>query len=151
MQINVEELDQSVKQALQWITEVDQRMGTHNPRLAMTALQCTLQAVRRQLDPEQVAHLAKYLPIPLKGAFFENWRPAVPQPAATRNELLGRLQETVFCNLDISVERAVKASIEVICKKVPAEVVAEFAGRLPFDLRSLWSSEPLPYPGHGAV
>ncbi|TWI54973.1 uncharacterized protein (DUF2267 family) [Pseudomonas duriflava] len=151
MQINVEPLDQSVKQALQWINEVDERMGTHNPRLAMTALQCTLQAVRRQLEPEQVAHLAKCLPIPLKGALFENWRPTAPRPAANRADFLSALQDTVFRNVGITVERAVKASIEVMCKRIPAETVAEFATRLPFDLRSLWSNEPLPYPGHGAV
>ncbi|MBA1248657.1 DUF2267 domain-containing protein [Pseudomonas luteola] len=151
MHINVEELDQSVKQALQWIADVDERMGTRNRRLAMTSLQCTLQAVRRQLDPDQVARLAKCLPIPLKGAMFENWRPAAPSPATSRSEFLGHIKETVFRNLDISVERGVKASLEVMCKRIPAEVVAEFAGRLPFDLRSLWSNEPLPYPGHGAV
>ncbi|MEW6167813.1 MAG: DUF2267 domain-containing protein [Pseudomonadota bacterium] len=148
MRTGVEELDSELRRTRQWIAAVHARLKEHDLRLAMTALQDTLHALRDQLDPELAARFAEHLPLPLKGAYYEGWRPSAARPAASADGFLARVDSSTFQRLGITVERAVKTSIEIICGFIPATELSELAAALPDDLRRLWPDEPAPYPEH---
>lgn len=146
MRTGVELLDRSLQTTLEWVGAVDARMNTRNPRLALTSLQSTLQSVRDQMTPAQAVRFADHLPLPLKGAFFEGWHPSATPRAASRDEFLARIEATAFRRIGITVERAVKASLEVLSRHIPAQVMVEASAALPPDLRSLWPDGAPPYP-----
>jgi uncharacterized protein (DUF2267 family) len=141
----IDEIDRSLQDALKWVNAVEFRMNTSSSRLAMSSLQATLQGIREQLSIEQAARFAEALPLPLKGAYYEGWHPSSPSPVATRQEFLDRIAASAFRDQSVAVERAVKAAMEVIGKKIGAAAMSEAAGTLPEDLRSLWPDEPAPY------
>lgn len=151
MSTRVDVLDRELELARQWVAAVADRLDLpQNGRLALTCLEATLQALRDHLSPEQVARLAQHLPIPLKGAYYEGWRPSAAWPAADRQEFLQRIAANKLKNRDIGVQRGVKAALEVIAQSVPAADMAEFAAELPDDLRSLWPQQPSPLPERSA-
>jgi len=141
----MESIDQSLQDALKWINAVEFRMNTSSSRTAMSALQASLQAIREQLSAEQAARFADALPLPLKGAFYDGWHPSSPSPVATRKDFLERIEASAFRDQSVAVERAVKAAMEVIAKKIGAAAMSEAAGALPEDLATLWPDEPVPY------
>lgn len=148
MRTGVEALDRSLLQTQQWVAAVDARMNARHPRLSMTVLQSTLQALREQLDPAQAARFADQLPLPLKGAFFEGWRPGAMHPAADREAFLARIEATSFRRIGLSLERAVKAALEVIAGQLPAADVAVIVAALPEDLTTLRPESAPPWPDH---
>ena len=140
----VEELDRSLAQTWHWLAEVDERMNAQNPKLAMSALQCTLQALCQQFGAEQAARFAEHLPIPLKGVFFEGWQPALPHPATSREEFLARVRDIHRSGPDFAVEQATKASLEVIAAHIPAANKEELAAALPDGLGNLGPQRQAP-------
>jgi uncharacterized protein (DUF2267 family) len=144
-QTGIESIDESLQEALKWINAVEFRMNTSSSRLAMSSLQATLQGIREQLSAEQAVRFAAPLPMPLKGAYFEGWQPTSPGIVATRKEFLDRILATALRDEEVAIERAVKAAIEVIARKMPAAEMTEAAAALPQDLATLWPDEPAPY------
>ncbi len=145
VETGIDEIDRSLQEALKWINAVEFRMNTSSSRLAMSALQATLQAMRDQLSIEQAARFGDALPLVLKGAYYEGWHPSSPSAVTTRQEFLDRIGATAFRDQSVSVERAVKAAMEVIAKKISAAAMVEVASTLPYDLTTLWPDEPVPY------
>jgi uncharacterized protein (DUF2267 family) len=141
----IDEVDESLQAVVRWIDAVEFRLNTQGGHVAMASLQATLQAIREQLNAEQAARLGNCLPLALQGYYYEGWKPTAPEPVATRRDFLERIEATAFRNQDIAVERAVKAAMEVIGKKIPAADLAEFIPMLPRDLAMLWPDEPAPY------
>jgi len=141
----IEEIDQSLQEALKWINAVEFRMNTPSSRIAMSALQATLQGIREQLSAEQAARFGDALPLALKGAFYDGWHPSAPSAVTTRKEFLDRIEASAFRDQSVAVERAVKAAMEVIAKKIGAAAMSEAASALPEDLATLWPDEPVPY------
>lgn len=143
MRTGVEVLDRSLAETQQWVSAVDARLGARNPRLAMSALEHTLQALREQLAAGQAARFADQLPLPLKGVFFEGWRPGAMQRAADREAFLARVDRSRFHRIGVSAERAVIAVLGVIAKHLPAADRAELMAALPADLDTRWP-DPVP-------
>jgi uncharacterized protein (DUF2267 family) len=142
----IEEIDLQIQAATQWSDAVEFRINPQqSSRTSWAALAATLQAIRAQLSPEAVARFAANLPLPLQGIYYEGWQPGTHTPTNTRSGFLQRLEITAWADQDITVERAVKAAMEVIARKVPAAEMAAIVQALPKDLHQLWPDEPAPY------
>jgi len=51
-------------------------LDTDNRRLAFNGLRAMLHAVRDRIGPDNAVHLGAQLPMLLRGACYENWRPS---------------------------------------------------------------------------
>ena len=62
--------------------------------MAWRALGVVLRALRDRLTVEDAAHLAAQLPLVVRGAFYEQYRPAVqPDPMRSREEFVARVAD----------------------------------------------------------
>jgi len=138
----VEEVDQAIHLTTQWIDALEFRLNTQSSRAAWAALTATLQAIGQQMNAGAAMRFGSSLPLPLRGAYYEGWKPAESTPVQTRSGFLQRIELTAWSDRDISVEAAVKAAFEVIARKVPATEMNEVVSALPMDLYALWPSEP---------
>lgn len=146
MKTGVHALEQSLRDAQGWVSSVALRLNTRNGNLALSSLKATLHAVRDQLDRGVVAALGQRLPTAVRGLYYDGWDPATaPGPAASREEMMARIEHESPRTPRIKPARAAKAALEVIFERLPATVMAPVIERLPEDLHELWPDEPAPY------
>jgi uncharacterized protein (DUF2267 family) len=73
-----------------WINELDDRLGWNNKPRSYRLLKAVLHALRDWLQLNEAADLAAQLPTLLRGAYSEQWRPAVtPVKHRTKADFFG--------------------------------------------------------------
>jgi len=78
-----------------WVHDLANQTGWDNNH-AYHVLLSTLRAIRDRLPHEEAAHLASQLPMIIRGAYYEGWRPAkTPQKYHAAEEFLERVAKGV--------------------------------------------------------
>jgi uncharacterized protein (DUF2267 family)/CBS domain-containing protein len=137
----LETFDRSIHATNAWLKEISNETGADR-RAAWRALGVVLRALRDRLTAENAAHLAAQLPLLIRGAFYEQYRPAVqPDPMRSREEFVAR----VAAGLDgggkpINAERAIKAVFSAIGRHIAEAETAKLRHTLPEDIRTLWQA-----------
>jgi len=67
--------DSTVQLTNKWLRELMLELGWKQRNRAMLALRATLHALRDRLPVAEVAQLGAQLPLLLRGAYYEGWRP----------------------------------------------------------------------------
>lgn len=142
MSNHVEALNSSMQKTNEWIRDVALELGDDNRQHAYSALRATLHALRDRLSVEQSAHLSAQLPLVLRGAYFEGWRPdQAPQRIRSREEFYEHVRREMRDTTPLFRERcedAVAASLAVISRYVDLGTSTKLMQSLPKDLRILW-------------
>ena len=68
--------DKTIQETNHWLKLMMGELGTDDRRVAFNALRAVLHALRDRIGPENAIHLGAQLPMLLRGAYYENWRPA---------------------------------------------------------------------------
>jgi uncharacterized protein (DUF2267 family)/CBS domain-containing protein len=137
----LETFDRSIHATNAWLKEISNETGADR-RAAWRALGVVLRALRDRLTAENAAHLAAQLPLLIRGAFYEQYRPAVqPDPMRSREEFVARVAD----GLDgggkpINAERAIKAVFSAIGRHIAEAETAKLRHTLPEDIRTLWQA-----------
>src|SRR5919201_4290021 len=66
-----------------WLKEIEEEVGP-DKQVAWHVLGASLRALRDRLQPELAAHLAAELPLVVRGAYYDRYRPS-EQPRLTRS------------------------------------------------------------------
>ena len=74
--VGLEGLEHTVQLTHTWINELDDRLGWNNKPRSYRLLKAVLHALRDWLQLNEAADLAAQLPTLLRGAYYEQWRPA---------------------------------------------------------------------------
>jgi uncharacterized protein (DUF2267 family) len=69
--------DQTVQLSNKWLKELMLELGWKQRNRAMLALRSTLHALRDRLPLAEAVQLGAQLPLLLRGAYYEGWRPQV--------------------------------------------------------------------------
>jgi uncharacterized protein (DUF2267 family)/CBS domain-containing protein len=142
----LETFDRSIHATNAWLKEISNETGADR-RAAWRALGVVLRVLRDRLTAENAAHLAAQLPLLIRGAFYEQYRPAVqPDPMRSREEFVARVAD----GLDgggkpINAERAIKAVFSAIGRHVAEAETTKLRHTLPEDIRTLWRARTRPH------
>ena len=147
--VGLEGLEHTVQLTHTWINELDDRLGWNNKPRSYRLLKAVLHALRDWLQLNEAADLAAQLPTLLRGAYYEQWRPATtPVTHRTKADFLARVEDSFKIDALAQTSQAVMAVFELLSKKISPGEIEDVRHALPEELRNLW---PEPYVAAGAV
>ena len=145
----LETLEHTLQLTHEWINELDLRLGWNNKARAFRLLKSVLHALRDCLIVEEAADFAAQLPMLLRGAYYEQWRPAaVPVKHRKKADFVAHVVASFKPDPLEHPTQAVMAVFELLNKKISTGEVDDIRLALPEDLRTIW---PERYREPGAV
>jgi uncharacterized protein (DUF2267 family) len=139
----LESLDHTVQLTHIWINDLDERLGwDHRPR-TYRLLKAVLHALRDWLQVNEAVDFAAQLPQLLRGAYYEQWRPAAtPVRKRGKADFLGRIDACFKADPLDDTEQTVTTVFRLLSDKITAGEIDDVRRALPDDVRSMWP-EPL--------
>jgi len=145
----LEGLDHTVQVTHIWINELDDRLQWNNKARSYRLLKAVLHALRDSLRVNEAVDLGAQLPALLRGAYYEQWRPATtPVKNRTVEDFLARVNESFARDPIEESAQAVMAVFQLLSKKITEGEIEDVRGCLPEPVRNIW---PEPYRGPGSV
>jgi uncharacterized protein (DUF2267 family) len=137
--VGLEGLDHTVQLTHRWINELDDRLGWNNKPRSYRLLKAVLHAVRDWLRPAEAADLAAQLPTLLRGAYYEQWRPAaVPVKHRSKADFLARMEDAFKADPLAQPAREVIVVFELLSSKITAGEIDDVRRALPEEVRNMW-------------
>lgn len=131
--------DRAVHAANGWLHELDSRMGWEDRNKAWRVMTLSLRMIRDAIPPAEAAQLAAQLPLLMRGAFYEGWRPAGERETArTVEAFLAPLAAAYDRNPEFEAEAAFREALAVIRRHVSEGEMEDVRRTLPEELRGLW-------------
>ena len=116
--VGLEGLEHTVQLTHTWINELDDRLGWNNKPRSYRLLKAVLHALRDWLQLNESADLAAQLPTLLRGAYYEQWRPATtPVAHRTKSDFLARVEDSFKIDALPQTSQAVMAVFELLSNK----------------------------------
>jgi uncharacterized protein (DUF2267 family) len=145
----LESLEHTVQLTHIWINDLEARLGWNNKARAYRLLKAVLHGLRDWLQLNEIADLGAQLPGLLRGAYYEQWRPAItPVKRRTKEDFMARVDESFKQDPLPNTAQAVMAVFELLSKKITPGEVEDVRNALPEELRIIW---PEPYIAPGAI
>ena len=143
--------DKTLQTTNTWLDELMAEIGPQR-QTAWHTLSAVLQVVRDRLPIELSAHLAAQLPLLVRGAYFDQWRPErQPDIFRTEQEFLTRVEARLAGTRPVNVRDAARAVFGVLDRHLTPGQIGKVREALPEHIRALW---PPPggaqQPGRGA-
>lgn len=136
----LEVFDRTLHATNTWLHELTSRMGWEDRQAGWRLLRVTLHAIRDRLAPDEAAQFAAQLPLLVRGAFYEGWRPSGAKPAArTPEAFLAPLAEAFSDDRSFDPEAAFRETLAVIRMHVSAGEIEDLRRAMPEAVRPLWS------------
>jgi uncharacterized protein (DUF2267 family) len=126
-----------------WLDELmgDQAIGPDR-HLAWHVLGAVLRAVRNRIPVDLAAHLGAQLPLLVRGAYYDQFRPAdQPERLRSLDEFLERVGAELATTRPVNVRDATRAVFLVISRHVDRGQVATVRQSLPEEVLALWPDE----------
>jgi uncharacterized protein (DUF2267 family) len=129
---------QAASQAQLWVNELAAELRW-NERRAWRLLKSVLRALRDFLPPAEMADLAAQLPVLLRGACFEGWRPGAQiGEKRSRQDFLARI-DAEFANDRLpDAEEAIRAVFRLLERHVSVGEIEQVRHSLRKSMRELW-------------
>ena len=139
----LESLEHTVQLTHIWVNELDERMQWNNKARSYRLLKAVLHALRDSLQVSEAADLGAQLPGLLRGAYYEQWRPAA-------KKLKHRDVEAFLKRVSQSFERdplddpamAVMVVFHFLTTKVTEGEIDDVRRCLPESIRDIWPTLP---------
>jgi len=143
MAIGIEELDRAIPAALDWVADLQTRLGWHDRAMTYAAMKATLHGLRDALPADEAVFLGSCLPILLRGAYYEGWhlRSQPGSLAYDRESLFERIRDGVGRALGVDAEEVARRVFEVIADRVPSGELEDVKAVTPPSLHFLWPHE----------
>jgi uncharacterized protein (DUF2267 family) len=145
----LESLDHTVQLTHLWINDLDRRLAWNDKARSYRLLKAVLHALRDSLSVNEAADLGAQLPSLLRGAYYEQWRPAAT-PVKHRNieDFLGRVGESFKRDPLAEPAMAIMAVFQLLTKKITEGEIEDVRRCLPAEIRNIW---PEPYKAPGSI
>lgn len=140
----LEVFDKTLQETNRWLKLMMGELGTENRSVAFAALRASLHALRDRVGADNAVHLGAQMPMLLRGAYYESWRPAA---TPTRERRLGEFIEHVQSELpkDSSVNpaEAARACFSAMSQCLDSGEMLKLRGILPHEILNLWPDSML--------
>ena len=145
----LEGLERTVQLTHVWINDLDDRLEWNNKARSYRLLKAVLHALRDSLRVNEAVDLGAQLPGLLRGAYYEQWRPAkTPIKSREMKDFLARVSNEFKRDRLGEPSRAVMAVLQLLTAKITEGEIADVRACLPEAVRNFW---PEPYRAPGAV
>jgi uncharacterized protein (DUF2267 family)/CBS domain-containing protein len=136
--------DRSIHATNLWLKEISNEIGSDR-RLAWRVLGVVLRVLRDRLPVDDAAHFAAQLPLVIRGAFYEQYRPVLqPDGIRSRAEFVARVAGSFEGGASpVNLEKAIMAVFSAVQRHVGEAETAKVRHALPEDIRMLWRSNGL--------
>ena len=146
--VGLEGLEHTVQLTHIWINDLDARLGWNNKARAYRLLKSVLHTLRDTLQVNEAVDLGAQLPGLLRGAYYEQWRPAAtPVKHRTVDDFLAVVNESFKRDPLPNTAQAVMAVFQLLTKKITEGEIDDMRHSLPEAIRNFW---PEPYKAPGA-
>jgi uncharacterized protein (DUF2267 family) len=134
----LEVFDKTLHTTNQWLDEISAEIGPDR-HLAWHVLGAVLRSIRDELLVDQAAHLAAQLPLLVRGAYFDQYRPAA-QPFSTRSqdEFTARIREELAGSRPVRPDLAATAVMRTLNRHLTDGQIRKARDALPKGVRALW-------------
>ena len=145
----LETLDHTVQLTHIWINDLDHRLEWNDKARSYRLLKSVLHTLRDTLQVNEAVDLGAQLPGLLRGAYYEQWRPAAT-PIKDRNvdNFLARVNESFRRDPLASPAMAVMAVFQLLTSKISEGEIEDVRRCMPEEIRNIW---PEPYKEPSAV
>jgi len=141
----LEVFDKTLHTTNLWLDEISQEIGPDR-HLAWHVLGAVLRSIRDEMLVEQSAHFAAQLPLLIRGAYFDQYRPAVqPLSARSQQDFIARIVHELAGSRPIRADHAATAVMRTLNRHVTEGQIKKVRDALPKGVRALW-----PEPDHAA-
>ena len=118
-----------------WLDEIMEEMGPDR-QLAWHMLGSVLRAVRDRVQSDLAAHLGSQLPLLVRGAYFDRYKPSTtPDKIRSLDEFLGKIQEDMQFTRPVNSEDALRVVCRVLAKHVGEGQASKIFEALPAEIR----------------
>ena len=124
-----------------WLKDLGDLLDSDDRSLAYRALREPLHILRDRLPVNVAAALAAQLPLLLRGAYYEGWRPAAtPTNVRHTGEFVAQIRQAFRDTPANEPERIVRAVFSLLSARVSPGEIENVKKCLPEELRHLWAS-----------
>jgi uncharacterized protein (DUF2267 family) len=128
--------DKSLQTTNIWLDEIMEEPGPDR-QTAWHAPGAVLRALRDRLPIELAAHLGAQLPLILRGAYYDQWRPGAPhEPVRHLDEFLARIEENLGRGRPMNPADALAACFRTLARHVDRGQIEKLLGALPHGIRA---------------
>jgi uncharacterized protein (DUF2267 family) len=134
----LEVFDKTLHTTNLWLDEINAEIGPDR-HLAWHVLGAVLRSIRDEMQVEQSAHFGAQLPLLIRGAYYDQYRPAA-QPAAARShdDFIARIQQDMDGSRPVNVQQAATAVMRTLNRHVTQGQVRKVRDSLPKGVRAMW-------------
>src|SRR5207248_544841 len=128
----LETFDRSIHATNLWLKEISKELAVER-QVAWRSLGVILRVLRDRLTVDDAAHLAAQLPLMIRGAFYEQYRPVVqPDAIRSRQEFIARVADGLAGGgKPVIPERAAKAPLGAVERHLAEHGTAQVRHALP--------------------
>ena len=133
--------DKSIQTTNIWLNDITAQIGP-NRQVAWHVLGAVLRALRDSLPAQLSAHLSASLPLIVRGAYYDQYRPpAHGKLIDTAEDFIEYVAEELADTRALNPSQSIRAVLHVLNHYLPPGLVAKVQQALSYRIRSLW-------PGH---
>lgn len=137
--VGLEGLERTVQLTHIWINDLNERLAWNDKSRAYRLLKAVLHGLRDWLPVDESANLAAQLPGLLRGAYYEQWRPArTPVKDRSLRRFLGCVEQAFVRDPLVDSAKAIAAVFALLSAKITAGEIEDVRNALPEDIRMLW-------------
>jgi uncharacterized protein (DUF2267 family) len=142
----LEVFDKTLHTTNLWLDEISAEIGPDR-HLAWHVLGAVLRSIRDEMQVEQSAHFAAQLPLLIRGANYDQYRPAT-QPASARShdDFIARMQDDMDGSRPVNMQQAATAVMRTLNRHITEGQIRKVRDSLPRGVRAMW-----PEPDHKEV
>jgi len=134
----LEIFDKSLQTTNIWLKEISEGIGPDR-QLAWRALGVVLRTLRDRLPADESAHLAAQLPLIVRGAYYDQYRPAVqPMTIRSREEFVQCVADGLQGERPVDPDAVTRSVLRVVGHHIDPGETEKVRQSLPKDLRMLW-------------
>jgi uncharacterized protein (DUF2267 family) len=134
----IREFESALQASKEWIDDLTRRLGWHDREKVYMAFIATLHALRDSLPAHEAVFLGDYLPVLLRGLYYEGWRLAKYSSFKTRDAFLERIHEGVHRDPGIDADQVARAVLSMLAERLPASELEDVKTVTPKALRGFW-------------
>jgi uncharacterized protein (DUF2267 family) len=134
----LEVFDKTLQTTNTWLNEIMDVIGPDR-HLAWRVLSGVLHTIRDHLPTDLSAHVSAQLPLLVRGAYFDQWRPAAtPDRIRSQEAFLAHIHDELAQSRPVGAQDAAVAVMRTLNRRLEPGLVEKIRSSLPEEIRRLW-------------
>ncbi|MCK1479122.1 DUF2267 domain-containing protein [Bradyrhizobium sp. 197] len=131
--------DKSAQTTHLWLNEIGEEIGLDDQQ-SWHVTGAVLHALRDRLPIELAAHLGSQLPLLVRGAYYDQFRPSeLPKRVRSLDEFLQMIAAELTFGRPVNTKDAARAVFKVLSRHLSPGQVDKVREALPEEVRTIWS------------